>query len=211
MAGSKICSCRTQTSTWRTVCSSANLESVVNRLSYPAIGASRSDCHRFHHPRATSSPRFFAFCSWLPSSAGRNRDFHLAHRALHSQKQSIVGHPRIIDASSSTIRVPTRPQNWMVCQSRPLRASREASIDERRQPGVHRCRSEQLLQTPVGTDPPPDRPRSSSITCTSLFQPSRRARSTKLPVGVAHWSCSRPGRPSTAVHRRWRSEQDDQS
>jgi len=79
--------------------------------------------------------------------------------------------------SSSTINVPTRPQNSSsVCQSRPLRARREASIDTTAptRPSQIAARS---FSNPGRETPEPERPRSSSITLTSAH-PSCRARST---------------------------------
>jgi len=40
-----------------------------------------------------------------------HREFKLAHRALHAKQQPIVGMARIVVPSSSTMSVPTNPQN----------------------------------------------------------------------------------------------------
>src|SRR3954447_686749 len=93
--------------------------------------------------------------------------------------------------SSSRISVPTRPQNSSsVCQSRPLRARREASIETTAptRPSQMAARS---FSKPGRAMPEPERPRSSSITSTASH-PSARARSTK-----AYWVDS-SGRRNTA-------------
>jgi hypothetical protein len=67
--------------------------------------------------------------------------------------------------------VPTNPQNSIrVCQSRPLRARREASIANTA-PARPSQIAASMRSKPGRLTPPPERPRSSSITST-LAQPS---------------------------------------
>ena len=80
--------------------------------------------------------------------------------------------------SCHPITVPTKPQNSIsVCQSRPLRARRDASMAN-----TAPTRPSQIaassLSNPGRLTPEPERPRSSSMTVTSV-QPRARARSAR--------------------------------
>lgn len=83
--------------------------------------------------------------------------------------------------SSSTMRLPTRAQNSSsVCQSRPLRAKREASI-ETTAPTTPRQIAASSRSNPGRATPEADTPKSSSMTTTSA-QPRAPARSAS-----AYW------------------------
>src|SRR5581483_6778386 len=80
--------------------------------------------------------------------------------------------------SSSMMSASTSRQNSSrVCQSRPLRASRDASMHNTA-PTLPSQSTARSLSKPGRCTPPPERPRSSSMTVTSCH-PSVRARSTK--------------------------------
>ena len=113
--------------------------------------------------------------------------------------------------SSSTMMVPTNPQNSIsVCQSRPLRAKRDASIAS-----TAPTRPSQIAASrrskPGRLMPPPERPRSSSMTSTAV-QPSCRARSANLHIdGAGSHDCAQADRLSTDGYRRTRCGQDAQT
>src|SRR5271166_2230625 len=74
----------------------------------------------------------FASTRLLPhrfdGALAEDRELHLDHRPFHAEQQSVVRRGRIVHAVFVEYVVPTRPQNSSgVCQSRPLRARRDAS------------------------------------------------------------------------------------
>src|SRR5712675_1894255 len=117
----------------------------------------------------------------------KHRRFHLAHRPFHSEQQSIVRHTWIIDAifiDDDGLDESAKLQKRVPIAA--IARSREASIDNTA-PTRRAQIAASSFSKPGRATPPPDRPRSSSITCTS-GNPSWCARSTnpycRLPLSV---------------------------
>ena len=152
----------------------------INRLSYPAIGSLLDPIvigfHIAHRNRQKELAALRLLFHGFHRALAEDRYFHLAHRALHSQKQSIVGHPRIIDA---VLIDDHRADESTEFEERvPITTIARQSGGLDRQNGANPAftdRGEQLLE-PGRTMPPPDRPRSSSI-----HVGSARSRAPKRP------------------------------
>ena len=129
--------------------------------------------------RRTKTPRW-AFCSSAACARSRKlaTSISLIVPFMPNNNRSFVSLGSYT-ASGSISSAPTTLQNSSrVCQSRPLRASRDASMLNTA-PTCPSHSTRNRRSKPGRRVPPPEIPRSSSITSMSC-QPSTRARSTRL-------------------------------
>ena len=107
----------------------------------------------------------------LERTLAQNRQLHLAHRALHAEQQSIVGMARIVDAVLVDDQCADETAELQQRVPVPAVAGEPRRLDRDHGTNATSHIAASSFSKPGRAMPPPERPRSSSMTATSL-QPS---------------------------------------